>query len=232
MTMEGGARIAGPHRVGCRRSRSIASQALGVLAAAGLAVLLLLPGARAAEPAVDLASLRAGGLVIYFRHAGTDFSSRDRIEAAGDWRSCDPARMRQLSDEGRAAAAAVGRAIRAAGIPVGRVVASEYCRSVETAERLDLGPVEAGTAIFNMRAREYVGGRASLVATARALLNTAPPAGTNMVAVAHGNLARAVLQVGLGEGDAAVLRPGMPDGPDLIGVLSPADWERFAADAR
>ena len=197
------------------------------VAAAGLLVLLLAAGSGGAA-AAELSALRQGGYVIYFRHADTDFSSRDRIEGSGDWRSCDPERMRQLSDAGRAEAAAVGRAIRAAGIPVGRVVASEYCRTVQTAELLDRGPVEAGTAIFNMRAQEFVGGRDSLIATARALLNEAPPAGSNTVAVAHGNLGRAVLQVSLGQGEAVVLRPGSAGGPEVVGVLGPADWERFA----
>ena len=201
-------------------------------AVAGMIVLLLLPDVRAAEPAMDLAALRQGGFVIYFRHADTDFSGSDRIAAAGDWRSCDPARMRQLSAAGRAEAASVGRSIRAAGIPVGRVVASEYCRTVETAERMALGPVEAGTAIFNMRAQDFVGGRDALLAAARALLNSAPPAGSNTIAVAHGNLGRVLLDVRLSQGEAAVLRPGLPAGPQVVGVLAPADWAEFATSER
>lgn len=199
---------------------------------AGMIAILLLPAARAAEPAVDLAALRQGGFVIYFRHADTDFSGSDRIAVGGDWRSCEPDRMRQLSAAGRAEAAAVGRAIRAAGIPVGRVVASEYCRTVETAERMALGPVEAGTAIFNMRSQDFVGGRDALLATARALLNSPPPAGSNTIAVAHGNLGRALLDVSLGQGEAAVLRPGLPAGPEVVGVLAPADWAGFATGER
>lgn len=201
-------------------------QAWGFLVLAWLA----LPAVPAAAEVPDLAALRQGGFVIYFRHADTDFSSRDRIAAAGDWRSCDPARMRQLSDAGRAEAEAIGAAIRQAGIPVGRVVASEYCRATETAELLDLGPVEAGTAIFNLLAQDFVGGRDALLVAARALLNRPPPQGRNTVAVAHGNLGRALLGVNLVQGEAAVLRPGAQDGPEVLGVLGPADWARFAQD--
>ena len=52
-------------------------------------------------------ALRGGGYNIYFRHAATDWSQTDRVAAAGDWESCDPARMRQLSAEGRRVAAAI-----------------------------------------------------------------------------------------------------------------------------
>lgn len=200
--------------------------------ALALALLMALPMAFTGSPVAaqmpDLERLRQGGFVFYFRHADTDFSGSDRIAAAGDWRSCDPERMRQLSDSGRGAAAATGAAIRKAGIPVGRIVASEYCRAVQTAEGLGLGPVEAGTAIFNMRARDFVGGRDALLATARDLLNTPPPEGSNTIAVAHGNLGRALLRVSLVQGEAAVLRPGGSEGPEVLGVLGPEDWARLA----
>jgi phosphohistidine phosphatase SixA len=46
----------------------------------------------------------------------------------------DGARQRNLTDAGRADARAIGAAIRALGIPIGRVLASPFCRTRETAE--------------------------------------------------------------------------------------------------
>ncbi len=59
-----------------------------------------------------ITALRGGGYNIYFRHAPTDWSQNDHVAAKGDWTSCDPARMRQLSAEGRTIAQRIGAAIR------------------------------------------------------------------------------------------------------------------------
>lgn len=88
-------------------------------------------------------ALRGGGYTIYFRHAATDWSHPDRLEAHGEWASCDSAKMRQLSEAGRANASAIGAAIRALGIPVGNLLSSEYCRCADTARAFALGDVEA-----------------------------------------------------------------------------------------
>ena len=138
--------------------------------------------------------LQRGGYNIYFRHAATDWSQNDRVTAEGDWTSCDPARMRQLSKEGRAVAKRIGAAIRRLHIPVGIVLASEYCRTRQTAKLMDLGPVETTRMIINMRVAELVGGPNAVVDRARRVLATPPQAGTNTVLVAHGNLMLAAMR--------------------------------------
>lgn len=173
--------------------------------------------------------LRDGGYNIYFRHAQTDWSQSDRIRETGDWKSCDPSRARQLSDAGRDTARAVGEAIRALDIPVGRVLASPYCRAVDSARLMGLGPVETTTAVMNMRAAEYFGGRDAIVATARELLSTPPPAGTNTVIAAHGNVARAATPVYPGEAEGVVFRPEGNGEFSFIGRLTPAQWTELAA---
>ena len=54
----------------------------------------------------------------------------------------DCSTQRNLDDRGRAQARRIGEAIRGAGVTVGRVLSSQWCRSSETAELLGLGPVE------------------------------------------------------------------------------------------
>src|SRR5688572_22420356 len=117
--------------------RRVAGAWLGVLV--GMAVAA--PGAPATEleGKALVEALQGGGYNIYFRHAPTDWGQHDRVETAGDWASCDPAKMRQLSAEGRAIVRRIGDAIRALGVPVAKVLSSEYCRAWETARLLDLG---------------------------------------------------------------------------------------------
>lgn len=175
-----------------------------------------------------VAELQDGGHVVYFRHAPTDWSQHDDVRAAGDWTSCDPARMRQLSDQGRDTARAVGAAMRRLDIPVGAVYASEYCRCVRTAELLDVGPVETTRDILNARAAEYIGGRDRLARTARHRLGAVPPDGTNTVLVAHGNVFLLVAGERPPEGGAAVVRPEGDGEFALLGILSAEDWMALA----
>jgi broad specificity phosphatase PhoE len=173
-------------------------------------------------------ALREGGYTIYFRHAETSWSQADHVTAAGDWKTCDASRMRQLSEEGRRTARKLGKMIRALGLPVGRVLASEYCRAVETAQLMRLGPVDTTADIINTRVAEFYGGLAGLAERARGRLAMRPETGTNTILVAHGNVLRAATGISLGEAGAAIFAP-RPDGTvALVARLSPEDWAALA----
>lgn len=172
-------------------------------------------------------ALRGGGYNIYFRHAQTDWSQSDRIEEAGDWTSCDGSKVRQLSEAGRDTARSVGEAIRALNIPIGRVLASPYCRAVDTARLMALGKVETTTDVMNLRAARYFGGRDAVVERARRLLSTPPPDATNTVVAAHGNVARAATPVYPGEAEGVVFLPE-GNGFTFVGRLTPEQWRDLA----
>src|SRR5438105_1055874 len=87
---------------------------------------------RELAPAQLLAELRKGGYILYFRHAATDFSQND--EKMKSFEDC--ANQRNLIDRGRSDARTAAAAIRRLGIPVERVLASPFCRTVETAQLL------------------------------------------------------------------------------------------------
>jgi phosphohistidine phosphatase SixA len=199
-------------------------------------VLLLVTVDRAAaqtEPALSdealVQTLREGGFNIYFRHAATDWSQSDEVGKAEDWLSCDSSRMRQLSAEGRQTSSNIGDAIRALGLPVGKVMASPYCRTVETAELMQLGAVEATTDVVNMRVANYFGGRGTIVVSAQTRLSTRPAVGTNTVIVAHGNVAQAATPVYPGEGEAVIFKPDGAGGFRYIARIAPHDWSRIIA---
>ncbi len=173
-------------------------------------------------------ALRGGGFNIYFRHAATNWSQSDRLDRADDWLSCKSSKLRQLSDAGRGDATAVGQAMRRLRIPVSEVLASPYCRTVETARLLGLGAVTPSTDVMNLRAAAYFGGRGAIVASAQKLLSTAPQSGGNRVIVAHGNVAREATPVYPGEGEAVVFAPDNNGGFYLIGRLTPEQWSDLA----
>src|SRR5215207_3883472 len=84
-----------------------------------------------------LEALRGGGYVLLFRHAITDRGQRDAD--LQNLENCQT--QRNLSDEGRQQATAIGQAFRQLQIPVATVLASPYCRTLETA-RLAFEQVE------------------------------------------------------------------------------------------
>ncbi len=189
----------------------------------------------AAQPAVELegrklvAALREGGYNIYFRHAATDWSQNDQVTKAGDWDSCDPSRMRQLSKTGRKTAGAVGEAFRALQIPVGQVFASPYCRTIETARYMRLGPVETTTNIMNMRVAGYFGGASAIAERTRRRLAMRPPAGKNTVLSAHGNVLVTATGVYPQEAEAIVFRPANNGSYSFVARISPQQWAQLVA---
>jgi phosphohistidine phosphatase SixA len=176
---------------------------------AGAADALLAPPA-----AVD--ALRKGGYILYFRHAATDMTKNDA--AMKSFEDCPT--QRNLVDRGREDARAVGAAIKALGIPIGKVRASPYCRTVETAElvfgRADkTAEVRGGPAQANDPSR---------YAALRRLLSERPAPGTNDVIVSHGNPFHAVAGPPyLAEGEAAVVLP-TSDGFRVVARIRVEDW--------
>ena len=138
--------------------------------------------------------------------------------------------MRQLSSEGRAIARRMGDAIRALGVPVEKVLSSEYCRAWETARLLNLGPVTRTRDIMNMRVVALVGGRDVVIRRARRVLAQPAPEGANVVIVGHGNVVRAATGAYAGEAGSGVYAPcaGSEPGFELVARLAPDDWMRLA----
>ncbi|HEX2333742.1 MAG TPA: histidine phosphatase family protein, partial [Burkholderiales bacterium] len=92
--------------------------------------LLFLACPALAQPSAEVLSLlREGGYVLYFRHTSTDFSQNDSRMTSFE----DCASQRNLTDRGRDEARAIGEHVRRLKIPVGEVLASPFCRTMETA---------------------------------------------------------------------------------------------------
>ena len=169
-----------------------------------------------------LAALREGGLVLYFRHASTDFGQND--EQMTGYEDC--ARQRNLTDAGRDEARRIGATIKRLEIPVGEVMASPFCRTMETAQ-LIFGRATATAAVRGGPARPETPDRHTEL---RKLLATAPRTGTDLAIVSHGNPFAAVAGTPyLAEGEAAVIRPLGAQGFVIIARIPKDGWDALAA---
>jgi phosphohistidine phosphatase SixA len=103
-----------------------------------IAVILSAAVPARADEAAAWAALREGGKIVLMRHATTN-------PGVGDppgFRLDDCSTQRVLSSAGRDQAKSIGAALRENGVKAGRILTSAWCRCVDTAELMDLGPVE------------------------------------------------------------------------------------------
>jgi phosphohistidine phosphatase SixA len=156
------------------------------------------------EGAALVAALRAGGLVLFFRHADTLGEPCDRSFRIGDRPG-----QRNLSAAGRMQAGQIGQRIATLGIPVALpVLAGPVFRARDTAE-LAFGAQQVEVT-DSLLADDYAGGRLDWVLAEHRRLMAAPvPAGANRVLVGHRTPAIMVL------GDAVAGR-AFPEGAGLV----------------
>ena len=173
-------------------------------------------------------ALRKGGYSIYFRHEATDWSQFDHAMQTAKRFSCAPSEMRQLSKLGRDRATRTGNAMRQLQIPVNQVLASPYCRTIETARLFGLGKVIPTDDVINLRVAQYYGGRSEIINRARELLAKKPDSGGNHLIVAHGNVAKEATPVYPDEGEGVVFQADGKGGFRVIGRISPAAWVSLA----
>ena len=180
--------------------------------------LMLLASAATAEPSAELlAQLRQGGYVLFLRHTSTDFSQDDSRMKSFE----DCATQRNLTDKGRAEARALGEHVKRLKIPIGEVLASPFCRTMETA-RLAFGKARATN---DVRGGPLSADDPKRYEPLRRLLGTKPAAGTNTVLSSHGNPFRAVAGPPyLAEGEIAIVRPEGGEKFSVIARIRLTDW--------
>src|SRR5262245_43304292 len=186
-------------------------QAMGaVLLAFALAV------ASAQTPAL-VDQLRSGGYVLYLRHASTDMSQNDA--AMKNYADC--ANQRNLTDKGREEARAIGEHIKRLKIPIGTVLASPFCRTLETA-RLAFGKAQPSLEVRGGPARPDDPTR---YAALRKLLSGDVPKRENLVISSHANPFYAVAGPPyLAEGEIAVVKP-QGDSFTIVARVRVEDWQ-------
>jgi phosphohistidine phosphatase SixA len=168
-------------------------------------------------------ALQRGGYFIYFRHGATDSSQTD--SDPNNLANC--ATQRNLTDQGRAQARAIGEALRQLEIPLGKVLTSEYCRAMEYAQlAVGNGDVEPSLVLPDPLPPDV---RQANTTAFQHLLTIAPAPGTSTVFVAHSPNIRDAAGVDLPvEGEAAILQPEPGNSPTLVARILPDDWPALA----
>jgi phosphohistidine phosphatase SixA len=201
-----------------RLLRALISVAIAALAAAGLA-----GSATSADPALAR-ELQRGGLVLAIRHAATDSSKPDQDPIVlSDCRT-----QRNLSAQGRADARTIGRGARRLGLRIGRVLASPFCRTKETA-RLAFGRFQVSRALLNTVSAVHDARWRAQIKSARRIFGTRPAPGQLTVLVTHGSVVGDVTGETLEEGEALVFRPRGSSRFSLVGRILPREWRTLRA---
>jgi phosphohistidine phosphatase SixA len=165
-----------------------------------------------------VAWLRAGNLVLLFRHAATDWGQRD----ADVLNFTDRAAQRNLSAIGRAQSDSIGKAVKALGLKIGAVHSSPMFRCRDTAE-IAFGRADTTRHLF-VKSKES---RAVRVAW----LSQPITDGSLLVLVTHQDPYIPLFRFQrdqLKEGDALLVRPVGKEQWKLVAQITPADWARLA----
>jgi len=152
-------------------------------------------------------ALRGGGYVMYMRHA----------KYAQITEKCD---QKNLAPDGEAEARKVGAALRERKIPIGSVRASTLCRAIESAQFLDVGPVETTPDLLPSKKPDV-----PLQLARRKLLSETPKRGTNTILVSHTQDAEDKQdELTLGLCEIIVFRPDGKGGRTAVARIRPDDW--------
>jgi phosphohistidine phosphatase SixA len=146
------------------------------------------------------------GHVLMIRHAVAPGSGDPETFRIGD---C--ATQRNLDERGRDQARRIGAWLRANGVPAARVYSSQWCRCLETAARMDIGPVTELPALNSFFERPE--DRAPNLAALQAFFERQPHEGDLIVLVTHYVTIAGVTGIGVSSGEGVLLK--LADGGQL-----------------
>jgi Histidine phosphatase superfamily (branch 1) len=203
---------------------------MGWLTPFAIVVGILATGTAQGDPlsgAALVAALRKGGYVLLMRHA----SSPPTPPTTGSAEHDNTKLERQLDETGRSSAQAMGKAIKALGIPIGEVWSSPTYRALETVRLAGLPNPTTAT--------ELSDGGQSMQATSQeqtawlqAKVAEKPRAGTNTVIVTQfPNIIGAFGQnaSGLADGEALVVHPDGAGADEIVGRMKIGEWSALAS---
>lgn len=183
----------------------------GAKVAALLALAAFASVAHAADP-VPLAELAKPGRVLMLRHANAP-----GIGDPPGFRLDDCATQRNLDAAGRAQATQLGERLAAAGIARAPIYSSQWCRCLETARLLKLGPVTDLPALNSFYGRTQ--DRDANLAALRAFLAGLPADGPPVVLVTHQFTISAFTGQGAESGGGAVFELNGSGAPRALGSI-------------
>ena len=167
------------------------------------------------SPDSMMVELRKGGYTILWRHAATDYSTRDAPGFPDD-----RSQQRNLTEQGALDAGLIGQILKRRGIPIGDVRVSQMYRTRETAQRA-FGRFTIDTLLRSMQPSD----------AERRLMLAVPAKGTNRVLVTHHFIiernAPGIRPGDVAEGEAVVLRSN-GETLETVALIKMEDWRRLA----
>lgn len=163
-------------------------------------------------PALPLSELAKPGRLLMLRHAqapGTGDPENFKLD--------DCATQRNLDAAGRAQAVLLGNRLAQAGIARARLYSSQWCRCLETARLLGLGPVEPLPALNSFYPQPQQ--RDATIARLRAFLAALPIQGAPVVLVTHQFTINAFTGEGTVSGGGSLFQLDGTGSPRLLGAI-------------
>jgi phosphohistidine phosphatase SixA len=205
-------------------------QRLSLIALSGLVLALTTAPSWAQSSMRDvLEDMKKGGYVVVIRHGRTNEGADTKDAPPLDLSNCSGQLM--LNEVGKRQAQAIGEAFKKAEVPVGKVIASTYCRAMEMG-RLAFGKAEPSDVLL-LEAFAPAPGTPmpqpwpQRVEMMKQLIATAPAAGTNTVLITHFPNVKAAFGVQIGFGDAAILKPDGHGGVTVVARITAKEWASF-----
>ncbi len=156
--------------------------------------------------------MQTGGHIMMLRHAlapGTGDPPGFQID--------DCRTQRNLNGRGREQARRIGAWLHAHGITRARVLSSQWCRCLETAALIDLGPVSPLPALNSFF--EQPQARESRLSALRRFIQRQPADGGLIVMVTHYVTIAGLTGEGVSSGEAVVLALRQDRAPQVVGRL-------------
>ncbi len=165
-----------------------------------LLLVLLFAAPGAADNRQDLfAALKTPGAVLMLRHAiapGSGDPAHFKLEDCGTQRNLDASGRQQARD--------IGAMLRRNGIKQARIYSSQWCRCLETAHLMALGPVQSLPALNSFYQRPE--DRDARVNALRNFLEVQPRDGGLLILVTHFVTIAAITGSGVASGEGVVLQ--------------------------
>ena len=158
-------------------------------------------------------NMLAGGHILMIRHAlapGTGDPANFQIG--------DCSTQRNLDDRGRDQARAIGDWLRSKGITSARVYSSQWCRCLETAKLLKLGPIAELPALNSFY--ELTENREPNLKALREFITKQPPDGKLIIMVSHLVTISAIADEAVSSGEGVLLKISPTELYEVMGRLN------------
>lgn len=179
-------------------------------------ILLLLavvfPTGAAATEKELIQQMRDGGAVLMIRHA-----QAPGIGDPSDFKVDDCSTQRNLDEQGREQARAIGEWLRARGIQNVKLYSSQWCRCLETARLMKLGTVAPMPALNSFF--EKPGDRQPNLSALRKFISGNTRQGELIIMVTHQVTISGITDKWTDSGHGKLIRPDQAGGIELLGEL-------------